>query len=387
MIGLVDCNNFFVSCERLRHPELHGRPVIVLSNNDGCAVALSNEAKALGLRRGVPYFKVKEMAEARGVVALSGDLRFYREVSAKVMQSLSELSGRLQIYSVDEAFFEAPEELGNLEEYGRYVVEKVLGDVGVAVSVGIAATKTLAKVAASFAKRYPGFHSVCLLSDPQKVQKALQLTAVGDVWGVGRQNAVRLLAAGVTTAHELALLSREKLGKIFGNITIERTWRELRGEPCIEQTREAANKSMMLSRTFPHDVEAFQDMRNIVRSFADKICRQLRAQHLRAAEIELFIATNRHHPEHPQYSNMARSKLSEPTDYTPTIAAEADRLLTGIFRNGYRYKRAGILVPKVVSSRVTQPGLFDDVAQQEKRRRLMQITDAQLPPPDAFDDL
>ena len=233
MFALVDCNNFFVSCERVFRPELASRPVIVLSNNDGCAVALSNEAKALGLKRGNPYFKVKDICERHGVAVLSGNHRLYGDMSSRVMATLQALTDApLEVYSIDEAFIVIPEGVGDVADFGRYVVERVKRLTGIPTSMGIAPTKTLAKVAARFAKKYPGYKGACLIDSEEKRLKALALTEVGEVWGIGRRLSRKLTERGIDTALKLASLDENTVTRLF-TVTGLRTWRELNGTPCI----------------------------------------------------------------------------------------------------------------------------------------------------------
>lgn len=373
--ALVDCNNFFVSCERIRHPELERRPVVVLSNNDGCIVALSNEVKALGITRGTPLFKVRRLLEMHGVAVLSGSHSYYRACSERVMQSLRELDAFLEIYSVDEAFLHIAPGTGDVAGYGRYVVEKVWEEARIPVSVGIGRTKTLAKLAARFAKRYPGYRGACMIDTEEQRLKALALTAIEDVWGIGRRLSRTLRLSGLNTALDLASLPREKVRGLL-NVTGERTWRELREEACVEADTSRENKSIMCSRTFATDLHSFQDVNQAVLTFAGKVAAKLRSQGGYAGDVEVFVATNRYHTERPQYRNSFTVRLQEPSSYTPILAEAAGRALKKIYRAGYGYKRAGVAVRHVLPAGVVQPGLFDDREAMEKRRRLMQVTDA-----------
>lgn len=374
MFALVDCNNFFVSCERVRNPQLEGRPVIVLSNNDGCAVALSNEAKALGIKRGDPLFKVKHIVERNGVVALSGDHHFYAAVSHKVMDSLAELDLGLEVYSVDEAYLKLPTELGDLAEFGRYVGQKVRQDTGVPVSIGIASTRTLAKVAARFAKKYPGYLGCCLIDNEQRRLKALGLTDITDVWGIGRRLAPKLRLEGIYSALDFATLPRNTVNKLYG-VTGERTWRELNGEPCIGHTKEETAKSIMASRSFEHDIYTLAELEQVICVFAGIIGKKLRRQEGFATEVGVFIGTNRFNTNRPQYYKSAVIPLEEATNFTPHLAGTARQVLRSVWRQGYGYKRAGVFVPKVIPAAAVQRGLFDDPRLADKRKRLMRVAD------------
>ncbi|MCM1004715.1 MAG: Y-family DNA polymerase [Prevotella sp.] len=374
MFALIDCNNFFVSCERVRYPHLEGRPVIVLSNNDGCAVAMSNEAKALGIKRGDPLFKIKDIVNRNKVATLSGDHRFYSAVSQQVMDSLAELDLGLEVYSVDEAFLHIPSELGSPQEFGQYVVQKVRQDTGIPVSVGIAPTRTLAKVAARFAKKYPGYKGCAIIDNEERRLKALQLTDVADVWGIGRRQAPKLRGLGVINALDFAQMERSNIKALF-SVTGERTWRELNGEPCIEYTKEETAKSIMASRSFERDIYSLAELEQAVCAFATIIGKKLRRQGGYAAQLGVFLATNRFHTGQPQYSRMEVCQLPVATDYTPDLVAAARQVLRQVFRRGYGYKRAGVSVPKVIPAEAVQRGLFDDPEIEKRHKRLMQVAD------------
>lgn len=376
MYGLIDCNNFFVSCERVRHPELVGRPVIVLSNNDGCAVAMSNEAKALGIKRGSPLFKVKDIVERHGVVTLSGDHRFYSAVSARVMETLGGFDMPLEVYSIDEAFLILPPDLGDPQGFGRYVVQQVREKVGVPVSMGIAPSRTLAKMASHFAKKYPGYQGSCMIDTEDKRLKALELTPVDDVWGIGRRVAPKLVAMGVRTALDYSRLPLATVKKMTG-VNGERTWRELAGEDCVETIdKAAANKSIMASRSFERDIYALSELEQAVAAFTSIIGKKLRRQKGFAASLGVFLATNRFHTRDPQFSGSLEAPLEEASNYTPDLATAAVAILRRLYRRGYGYKRAGVYVAKVVPGDAVQPGLFDDLEARRKRQKLMEVADA-----------
>lgn len=375
MFALIDCNNFFVSCERVRHPELNGHPVIVLSNNDGCVVAISNEAKALGIRRGNPFFQIKPLVARHGVTVFSGSHGFYSECSARVMATLRSLNTHLEIYSIDEAFITLPDNLSDYADYGRYVVGLVWEQARIPVSVGIAPTKTLAKMAARFAKKHPGYHGACAIDNEQKRLTALKLSAIEDVWGIGRRLSKTLRMAGIQTASDFANLSGTGLRR-FVNVNGERTWMELHGTPCVVGSDdEHENKSILSSRSFERDLYTLQELKQAVCTFVARIGRKLRAQRGFAMDMEVFIATNRFSTNKPQYYNRASMKLPEPTCFTPLLATYAQVLLEQIFRRGYGYKRAGVAIRRIMTSTEHQPGLFDNPDELEKRRRLMSVAD------------
>lgn len=376
MYGLVDCNNFFVSCERVRHRELEGVPVVVLSNNDGCVVAMSNEAKALGITRGIPLFKIRDVVLRHGVKTLSGDHRFYSEVSARVMECLRSLGLEVDVYSVDEAFLHIPEDIGEMAGFGRYVVETVRDGSGVPVSVGISRTRTLAKLASRFAKRYPGYGGACLIGDEYSRVRALELSAVEDVWGIGRKLSVKLRMSGVNTAYDFAIMKRGVVRNL-GGVTVERTWRELNGEDCVtDEGRDAPMKSVMASRTFERELYTIGELKQAICVFASTVGRKLRRDGVMACEVGVFIATNRFKADRGVYRAGDHKGLEDPTSYTPVLAKTGCEVLERIYRCGYGYKRAGLYVPRVTGSAVRQGGLFDDVRMLAKRKRLMEVADS-----------
>lgn len=374
MVALADCNNFFVSCERVFRPELANKPVIVLSNNDGCAVALSNEAKALGFKRGDPYFKIKERAEAGGAVVFSGNHRLYGDMSARVMTTLRALSSDIEVYSVDEAFIYFPENIGDIADYARYVVAKIRRDTGIPVSIGVAPTKTLAKIASHFAKKYPGYGGACLIDTPEKAAKAMSMTDVGSVWGIGRRLVKRLRICGINTALDLAQLPQNRIEQLF-NITGVRTWRELNGEPCISQELTSPQrKTITSSRSFAKELYSIEELHQAFAGFASIAARKLRKHREYALEVEAFIATNRFKELTPQYFNAAKEKLPDSTDSTSAILKAALVALQKIYRPGVGFKRAGITITRIAHS--PQPNIFSDTAKMEKMSRLMHTVDS-----------
>ncbi len=376
MIGLVDCNNFFVSCERVFRPELIDKPVVVLSNNDGCAVALSNEAKALGIKRGDPMFRFKAIADHNNVVVFSGNHRLYGDMSQRVMLTLRTLADEIEIYSVDEAFIHFDIPLSALHEYGLSVARTVRRNTGIPVSVGIAPTKTLAKVAARFAKKYPGYKGACVIDTPEKATKALELTDISDVWGIGRRHSRRLRELGVNKAIDFVRMPRERVRELF-TVVGERTWLELNGTPCIaSELTPQDKKTITSSRSFAHDIYDFEALRQAVCSFATIIGRKLREQNSYALEIQVFVATNRFNEKAPQYYNAAVRRFQEPSADTPALARAGISALRSIYREAYGIKKAGMTVTRLVSREGRQPSLFADGADSAKRDRLMAAIDA-----------
>ncbi|MDE6101051.1 MAG: Y-family DNA polymerase [Paramuribaculum sp.] len=377
MIALIDCNNFFVSCERVFRPDLLGQPVIVLSNNDGCAVALSNEAKALGLKRGMPYFRIRKFCESNNVAVLSGNHRLYGDISSRVMATLESISPHpIEIYSIDEAFMTIDDSTGDLEGFGRYIANHVMKITGIPVSVGIAPTKTLAKIAARFAKKHRGYRGSCIIDNEEKRLKALELTDVRDIWGIGRRHSKKLLERGITTALRLASLDEPTISRLF-NATGRHTWRELNGIPSIPvEESTPARQTITASRSFASELHSFEDLRKAVCTFASIIGRKLRQQKSAAEEVTVFLCTNRFHNSDPQYFNTTSLHLPEPTDFTPDLAHAATEAMRSIFRNGFGYKKAGVTVGRIKTLDRIQRSLFTDTASEEKHRRLMEVMDS-----------
>lgn len=377
MIGLIDCNNFFVSCERVFDPSLLDRPVIVLSNNDGCAVAISNEAKALGIKRGVPYYQIKSIVERNNIAILSGNLRLYGDMSSRVMATLSSIVPEIEIYSIDEAFLDMSGwELEQLPEIGRQIVERVRRDTGIPTSLGIAPTKTLAKIASHFAKKYPGYKGACVMDTNAKIEKALELTDLNDVWGIGRKLNKKLRECGIFTAGDFARLPFERVKRLV-NITGERTWRELNGEPCIDmETITPEKKQICTSRSFSKALTDIDSLANAVSSFTSIASRKLREQRSFAVSISVFIHTNAYRTDLEQYFKSTHIKLDEPTNDTLTLTSTAINALKSIYRKGYAYKKAGVIITEVVDAGQVQPGLFVPPEERAKRRRLMRVIDS-----------
>lgn len=376
MIGLIDCNNFFVSCERVFRPEVAHCPVVVMSNNDGCAVAMSNEAKALGITRGVPVFQVKEIIKQHNVVTFSGNHKLYGDMSSRVMATIASIVPDIEIYSIDECFIN----FGNIpieecERLARLIVKKVRRDVGIPTSLGIAHTKTLAKVAAKYAKKFPGYKCVCIIDNEEKRRKALSGIEIGDIWGIGRRLAKKFQESGLHNAIEFADLPLWQVRKLV-NINGEKTWRELNGESCEEITiQEPDRKQICTSRSFNKSLDNIEQLREAIAAFSDNIARKLRKQHGCAASINVFIHTNSFQPELPQHIASQTITLEEATDDTIVLTNTALQILYSIFRQGYAYKRAGVTVTEIVSRNARQMSLFESNDDRERRTRLMEIID------------
>lgn len=365
-----------MSCERVFAPSLRRKPVIVLSNNDGCAVALSEEAKSLGLKRGDPYFKIHGICDSCGVEVLSGNHRLYGDMSNRVMATLSSMVPEIEIYSIDEAFLHMDGWASDqLSDVGHRIVRKVRRDTGIPTSMGIAPTKTLAKVAARFAKKYPGYRSVCLINSEDSRRKALSLLPIGDVWGVGRRLSKRMFQMGIDTALDFADMSVDDVHRRF-NLPLQRTWRELNAQSCIDMDMaESPQKQMCCSRSFGKMLTEFDELRQAVSLFASIVSRKLRERHLAAVTVSVFVQTNAFREDMEQYYNSACRRPAEATNDTMAITATAIECLRSIYRRGYSYKKAGIMINEIVDEHAVRRSLFATDDDRKRRQRLMDVLD------------
>lgn len=371
MFGLVDCNSFYASCERVFNPSLNGRPIVVLSNNDGCVIARSNEAKALGIPMGAPAFQIKDVVKANDVAVFSSNYTLYGDMSGRVMSILAEQSPEIEVYSIDEAFIDLSG-ISDLSGVGASIVNKVIRGTGIPVSLGIAPTKTLAKLANKFAKKYPAYERVCIINTEEKRIRALKLTEIGDVWGIGRRQATKLEKQGVKTAFDFTQLPGSWVRK---NMTVvgERTWKELQGISCIDiETAPPAKKQICTSRSFGKMVEDFETMAEAVATYVSTCAKKLRKQHSYAMSLMVFIHTNNFWEDLPQYWRNTVIHLPVPTADTLEIVHYALSGLRNIFVSGYQYKKAGVIITEITST--AQLGLFDSI-DRDKRERLMAAID------------
>ena len=371
MYGLVDCNNFYASCERAFNPSLNGKPVIVLSNNDGCVIARSNEAKALGIKMGVPAYQIKDLVKQYDIAVFSSNYVLYGDMSGRVMSLLADMTPEIEVYSIDEAFLNLAG-IKDLQSLGTNIVRKVSRGTGIPVSIGIAPTKTLAKMANKFAKKYPAYNRLCIIDTEEKRIKALKLFEIGDVWGIGRRQATKLEKRGVKTAFDFTQLPGSWVRKNM-TVTGERTWKELRGISCIDmESAPPAKKQICTSRSFGKMVEDIDTMSEAIATHASTCAKKLRQQKSYAMSLMVFIHTNNFREDLPQYWKNTIIKLSVPTSDTLEIVHYALEGLKSIFMPGYQYKKAGVIITEIVTS--AQLGLFDTV-DREKREKLMQAID------------
>ncbi len=375
MFGLIDCNNFYASCEKAFNPSLRDRPVVVLSNNDACVVSRSKEAKLLGIQMAAPTYQVTDIIKQHHIVEFSSNYTLYGDMSARVMSMLTAFVPDIEVYSIDEAFLDFRGfELFNLQEYGKKIVRDITQGTGIPVSLGIAPTKTLAKVANRFAKKYAGYKSSCFIDNEEKRIKALKLTPIGDVWGVGRRLEKKLLKRDVHTAYDFTQLPQAWVRKHL-TVTGERTWKELLGIPCIEmELIPPSRKQVCVSRQFGELIENLEDLRTAVTSYASICAQKLRAEKLYAVSLMTFIHTSRYQQTAPNYFNNLITPLPVPTNDTSEIVHYALLSLNKIYRKGYKLKKGGVIVTETTPADALQTNLFYH-RDWEKKNRLMNVMD------------
>lgn len=376
MIALVDCNSFFCSVEKVFHPGLKGKPVCVLSSNDGCIVALTPEVKALGLRRGDPLFKKRDIVERHQVKLFSSNMPLYAAMSKRVNHILRSAVPHSEVYSIDESFLylDGMEPYQDAEAYMRKVVERVKLCTDIPVSVGIAPSKTLAKIGSKFAKQYKGYRSVCLIDTEEKRRKALELFDLSDVWGIGRQTLMRLHYLDVHTPLAFADKKESWVRSHFTQPGVQ-TWMELNGIPCIDTSEVALRKSICTSRSFGEMVTSFDALRASVAHFAASCANKLRGQQGLAAAVTVFIVSNRFREDLPQYAREQTQLLPVPTSDTNEITQAALTVLKAIYREGISYKKSGVILSNISDASCVQQGLFDEVKNRPGRRMLMKSID------------
>lgn len=366
MIALVDCNNFFVSCERVFRPDLRNTPCVVLSNNDGCVIARSNEAKALGIKMGAPFYQVRQLLEDNGVAVFSSNYVLYGDMSRRVMTLLSACTPKLDIYSIDEAFMDMSG-MGNPEElsvYAHDIVKYITRGTGIPISLGIAPTRTLAKMASKFAKKYKGYHSVCMIDTDEKREKALKLFDIADVWGIGRRIARRLKSIGVETAWDFVQKSEAWVRREL-TVTGVRTWKELRGESCICIEDLPNKKSICTSRSFPDEgISDLGLMEEAVANFASQCSRKLKEDGTVCGAMSVFAYTSRFRNDLPSDYMQFNVYFPVPTNDMMELVSMAVKVLRENWKTDgrcYYYKKAGVVVWNTCSDNAVQGDLFDAV--------------------------
>ena len=409
LFAVADCNNFYCSCERVFHPELVGKPVVVLSNNDGCVIARSEEAKKLGLKMGDPFFQVRELLERERVAVFSSNYTLYGSMSGRVMSLLSQYTPTLDVYSIDEAFLDLSDmgDSSYIKRYGEQIASRVHKATGIPISVGIAPTKTLAKMGSKFAKKYKGYRGCCLIDTDERRWKALELFPVEDVWGIGRRIAKQLAYYGITTAADFA---RQKESWVRGkfNVTTVRTWKELNGESCIVLDDMSQKKSICTSRSFSgQGISDLGVLEEAVANFAARCASKLRRQHSCCQGVTMFAYTSLFREDVPPCFLQQSVQLSVPTQDTSEIVRAAVEMLHERFSSASQtpsasvphlpwrkkvdnsrmeagassttahaplFKKAGVIIWNITSARVVQQDLFDTV-DRSKQKALLEAVD------------
>lgn len=376
MFALADCNNFFASCERVFRPDLYGRPVIVLSNNDGCAVARSNEAKALGIKMGEPYFKIRHIVEKNDVAVFSGNMALYGDMSNRVRMVLESLCPSIEAYSIDESFMDL-RGMDNVDfdAYAKMVSSECWRLTSIPVSVGIAPTKTLAKIASKLCKQYPKLKGGCYMHRPQDIEKILRKFPIEDVWGIGRRSSVKLHSMGIRTAYEFIQLHESAVRKIFG-LNGLRTWKELKGEPCIGfEDGFDVKQSICVSRSFSEEITEVEELCEQIANFAASTAEKLRKQNSVAAEILVFAYTNRFKENAPQIHGALAVHFDQPVNDQRIFVLKAVEAMREVFRKGYGYKKAGVIANHIMQVDEVPGSLFEDTAAKEREHKLTSAVD------------
>lgn len=375
MFALADCNNFFVSCERVFRPDLEGRPVIVLSRNDGCAIARSNEAKALGVKMGDPYFKLRDLIERNNIAVFSGNMALYADFSRRIRSILREVAPQIEVYSIDEAFLDMRGvDNVDFDTFSKGLSMRCRKLTGIPVSVGVAPTKTLAKIAAQLCKSYPKLRGGCFMHRDADIEKVLKRFPIDDVWGIGRRSAPRLKEQGVNTAYDFCRLNEGWIMRRMGVVGL-RTWRELHGIPAIGFDSVAEpRQSICNSRSFSSEIYDIGELSEQIAKFAAMTAERLREQHSVCSRLTVFAATNRFHTSDIQQCGHITIPLIEPTDSTLAIVRASREALAEIFVRGAGYKKAGVIASAITPREGTPISMFS-AESNERHHRLMQAID------------
>ena len=376
MYAIIDCDNCYVSCERVFRPDLNGKPVVVLSNNDGCVVARSNEAKALGIKAGMPYFKMREQYGDQ-ITVFSSNYELYGDITDRVMSLVRKAAPTFYRYSIDEGFCDlSGMDNYDLKKWGEDLSAYIWKATRMPVSIGIASTKTLAKMASHYAKKYKGFNHCCFIDSDERRTKALEKYEIEEVWGIGRRYAARLQALGVKTALDFASHAETWVRAMLNNVVAIRIWKELNGIDCVPMEEMSKKKSICTSRSFPGMVTDMGNLRTSISNFAARCAEKLRKQQSVAQSICVFVDTNHFREDLPQYWNMAEERLLTPTNSSQQIVQTATRCTERIFRQGYHYKRAGVIVMGISPDNGVQTNFIDyDSERHEKMKRLDEAMD------------
>lgn len=377
-IALIDVNNFYVSCERVFNPQLNGKPVVVLSNNDGCAVARSNEVKALGVQMGTPWFKMKDLARQHGIIALSSNYALYADMSNRVMSILREFSPNQEVYSIDESFLDLTGfQSRDLIQYGQKMRKRILKWTGLPVCVGIGATKTLAKLANHCAKKRPAFRGVCNFNamSQDELDSLLSEIHVGEIWGVGGKLAPKLEAFGFKSVYDLKHANQKIMRREF-SVVLEKTIRELNGDVCIElEDAPPAKKQILSSRSFGQPVRDYNSLAESISLYISRAAEKLRRQQSLAGSVHVYIRTSPFKPNEPFYSNGMTISLPSPLCDSRQLANVALWALKQLYRPNYNYAKAGVMLSELVPADNAQLDMFTTTEASAKSAELMKTMD------------
>nr|WP_315128392.1 Y-family DNA polymerase [uncultured Polynucleobacter sp.] len=381
LFALVDVNNFYVSCERVFAPKLEGVPMVVLSNNDGCAVARSAEVKALGVKMATPWFQMKDLAKQHGIQAYSSNYTLYGDMSSRVVEVLRRFTPNLEVYSIDESFLQIETVLKQYADptsLGQIIKQDVKDTTGLPVCVGIGASKTLAKLANHLAKKHPQFAGVCDISSTPKeaLYQWMAETAVGEVWGIGSKTAKKLKDLKINSVFDLVQASPQAMRQQFG-VVIERICYELRGVSCLQLEEVAPAKQQIISsRSFGKPVTSMEELAESVATHAARGAEKLRSQKSVTGALTIFVQTNPHKPFEPQHHQSITVVLSDPSDNTLTLTSAALKGLKQIYKTGFKYKKAGVILNLLADKPTMQQSLFDDIEVKGKSAGLMKAMDS-----------
>ena len=402
MYGIADLDNCYVSCERVFRPDLTGVPCVVLSNNDGCVVARSNEAKAMGIKEGTPYFQLAQLFPNQKIAVFSSNYELYGELTGRVVSIISKETPAYFRYSIDECFMyldgiepmeqreqngacsdsaesrqrKSVAQLDHLQQWGENLHKRIKREVGMPISIGLAPNKTLAKIASKLAKKYEVYKHCCMIDTDYKREKALEWCPIEDVWGIGRRYAAKLQALGCKTALDFAKHHKDWVRLTFNNINIVRTWQELNGEDAVPNEELAKKKSICTSRSFNGMISNIDDLKTHVSNYAARCAEKLRQQNTVATIVGVFLNTNMFREDLAQYWNFQETRLLTPSNSTITIIKSANDVLQRIYRPSYQYKKAGVIVMGIGPDSPIQQDLFDINAEQfQKMRRLDEVVD------------
>ena len=360
MYALADCNNFFVSCERVFRPDLWNKPVLVLSGNDGCVVSRSNEVKALGIKMGVPLYQIRDLVEKHHIACFSSNFSLYGDLSARVMSLLRNHTTRFEQYSIDEGFITLDHvPPAERKTYCENLVREIYQGTGIPVSMGIAPSKTLCKVASKYAKKFPGYNGACMIDTDEKRLKALAGFEIGDVWGVGRQTAAKLAALGISTALQFAEMSESRVQSLLHKPGLL-TWRELHGIDCIDTSEMVSKQSITTSRTFANPITTLPLMEQQLANFCDTCARKLRMQKSLCAQLIVFAYTSRFRTDIEQCQIVQTVNLSIPTSDTRELLSYMLNAFRPYFREGVQFKKAGVIFSRIVPEGSVVADLFDE---------------------------